>query len=308
MADIKKIALPDGTSYDIGNLIEISLTWNNNVGTLRNYTNWGDIVNGTHIAGQSTIYFFRYFVGGKSLILFSTSYTSGEFDTIFYSQPDENGYIYKGTVQRSDNTVTINSYTIYPVPGDNGTIQSGDVLTATVLVNPISGNRSFTYNWQTPQSGGASKVKIYYVVTAGNYGQWSGQDFATYNFADAAICEGPTYSSSTTVTTQTIYNQLTNGELVILARRDPDDNLIYCFPTYIGDDNSWMQFTASCYDYNDNQVTLIISMSVDNSYTANGFYSGSLPLVTVADNGKFLRVVNGAWAAATVSNANGVSF
>lgn len=30
--------------------------------------------------------------------------------------------------------------------------------------------------------------------------------------------------------------------------------------------------------------------------------------VTTADNGKFLRVVNGAWAAATVENANGVSF
>ena len=30
--------------------------------------------------------------------------------------------------------------------------------------------------------------------------------------------------------------------------------------------------------------------------------------VTSSDNGKFLRVVNGAWAAATVDNANGVSF
>ena len=33
-----------------------------------------------------------------------------------------------------------------------------------------------------------------------------------------------------------------------------------------------------------------------------------VPSVTSADNGKFLRVVNGAWAAATVENANGVSF
>ena len=30
--------------------------------------------------------------------------------------------------------------------------------------------------------------------------------------------------------------------------------------------------------------------------------------VTTTDNGKFLRVVNGAWAAATVDNASGVSF
>ena len=33
-----------------------------------------------------------------------------------------------------------------------------------------------------------------------------------------------------------------------------------------------------------------------------------LPTVTTADNGKFLRVVNGAWAVAEVDNASGVSF
>lgn len=33
-----------------------------------------------------------------------------------------------------------------------------------------------------------------------------------------------------------------------------------------------------------------------------------LPNVTTADNGKFLRVVNGAWAAAEIANANGGSF
>ena len=34
----------------------------------------------------------------------------------------------------------------------------------------------------------------------------------------------------------------------------------------------------------------------------------SVPSVTTADNGKFLRVVNGAWAAVEIANANGVSF
>ena len=33
-----------------------------------------------------------------------------------------------------------------------------------------------------------------------------------------------------------------------------------------------------------------------------------LPSVTTSDNGKFLRVVNGAWAAAAIDNANGGSF
>ena len=35
---------------------------------------------------------------------------------------------------------------------------------------------------------------------------------------------------------------------------------------------------------------------------------GEVPSVTTSDNGKFLRVVNGAWAVAEIDNANGVSF
>lgn len=50
--------------------------------------------------------------------------------------------------------------------------------------------------------------------------------------------------------------------------------------------------------------------------TANGNIETAAPgtdymapvAVTFADNGKFLRVVEGAWAAATIDNANGVSF
>ena len=33
-----------------------------------------------------------------------------------------------------------------------------------------------------------------------------------------------------------------------------------------------------------------------------------LPTVTASDNGKFLRVVSGVWAAAEIANANGGSF
>lgn len=35
---------------------------------------------------------------------------------------------------------------------------------------------------------------------------------------------------------------------------------------------------------------------------------GLLPAATAADNGKFLRVVSGAWAAVAINDANGVSF
>ena len=35
---------------------------------------------------------------------------------------------------------------------------------------------------------------------------------------------------------------------------------------------------------------------------------GEVPSVTTADNGKFLRVVNGAWTAVAIADASGVSF
>lgn len=49
---------------------------------------------------------------------------------------------------------------------------------------------------------------------------------------------------------------------------------------------------------------------LSSDITLNASDVGALPnvSVTASDNGKFLRVVNGAWAAATVENANGVSF
>ena len=51
------------------------------------------------------------------------------------------------------------------------------------------------------------------------------------------------------------------------------------------------------------------SVGTSTSY-ARGDHSHpkELPNVTTADNGKFLRVVNGAWAAVEIANANGGSF
>lgn len=54
--------------------------------------------------------------------------------------------------------------------------------------------------------------------------------------------------------------------------------------------------------------TATFNSTVDFSNATVSGLSGLTPKVTTSDNGKFLRVVNGAWAAATVDNANGVSF
>lgn len=48
--------------------------------------------------------------------------------------------------------------------------------------------------------------------------------------------------------------------------------------------------------------------SYDGSAAKTVEIPGGVPAVTAADNGKILRVVNGAWAAAELLNAGGVSF
>ena len=47
----------------------------------------------------------------------------------------------------------------------------------------------------------------------------------------------------------------------------------------------------------------------ENAYArGDHVHPRELPNVTTADNGKFLRVVSGAWAAVAIANANGGSF
>lgn len=62
-----------------------------------------------------------------------------------------------------------------------------------------------------------------------------------------------------------------------------------------------------------NPYSLIIKIgnettTYDGSAAKNVEIPRDVPVVTAADNGKFLRVVNGAWAAAAIDNANGGSF
>ena len=65
----------------------------------------------------------------------------------------------------------------------------------------------------------------------------------------------------------------------------------------------------------DNKNPYSLNIKIGNATTS---YDGSaaktveipegVPAVTASDNGKFLRVVNGAWAAVEIANANGGSF
>lgn len=53
----------------------------------------------------------------------------------------------------------------------------------------------------------------------------------------------------------------------------------------------------------------VASAGSENAYARwDHVHSKELPTVTTSDDGKFLRVVSGAWAAVEIANANGGSF
>ena len=66
-------------------------------------------------------------------------------------------------------------------------------------------------------------------------------------------------------------------------------------------------------EHSSNKVTALSAASTDTQYPSakavwDAVNDKLLPKVAAADNGKFLRVVNGAWAAAEVADANGEGF
>lgn len=161
----------------------------------------------------------------------------------------------------------------------------------------------------------AMKVKIYYVIPgddpSGQDGYWSGQDYASYTLGSCGIyvdSEGTTLISST----QQLTTDISNGIIPVLNVIDQDGHYVLCYPNWIEDDTLVVDFIGIVNSTNREFIALKIGVDIDNSI--KGIYSGyylinsGLPTVTSSDNGKFLRVVNGAWAAASVPNANGVSF
>lgn len=78
------------------------------------------------------------------------------------------------------------------------------------------------------------------------------------------------------------------------------------------DDPDYVNFSLFALDISNNGQLSYSKMVLDrsgNSVTVSDFETiRQLPKVTTADNGKFLRVVNGSWAAEAVANAKGVSF
>ena len=98
---------------------------------------------------------------------------------------------------------------------------------------------------------------------------------------------------------------------------------VLCFPqdaplAYVDTANEEVGFALTKMTQGDTPEELIICYAnINGDGEADAYvgsrYTGSsinnfLPSVSTSDNGKFLRVINGAWAATTIDNANGVSF
>ena len=65
----------------------------------------------------------------------------------------------------------------------------------------------------------------------------------------------------------------------------------------------WNQTDSTKADYIKNKPTNIAT----TTYVDEKVASSALPSTTTSDDGKFLRVVDGVWAATTVPNAEGAS-
>lgn len=301
MANIIKITLPDGSTYDVGNSLCLGInnkTWNAQetqfTGTL-DYTETEIhelVTNGTFV-------WFQY-------------YDSLEDDIVMLFPSGDNYWRdleYYRVAFLTANGITVQvrpGYATLSSPAFSGTPTAP---TPGVLDNST---KIATTAWVNNKITAVKTIKIYYVLDPGQ-SSWSGQDYESYNFANQAIYDENS-TSGNYVTKDTIYDDLCDGILVILRVLDPNDCPVYCFPSVIGDDASWMNFSATYTTSDDVLVTLNLTMDINEYSNCDGYYSlpsgggSGLPSVTSSDNGKFLRVVNGAWAAASVPDANGVSF
>lgn len=172
--------------------------------------------------------------------------------------------------------------------------------------------RIATTAWVKNAISAAPKVKFYYAIEGDEDG-WSGTDYSNYWFEMRTIYAN---STGTQVITDAsvILDDLNNGFIPILQVTDPNNRKFYCRISYTRVDSQY-NYTGIIFE-----ATTVLNGQIAhlNVYTQTGatFCDGNfkaaggsgLPTVTSSDNGKFLRVVNGAWAAASVPNANGVSF
>lgn len=153
------------------------------------------------------------------------------------------------------------------------------VITGTVSGDTLTTDKTYEQVQEAVQAGKivTLKVNVYendFVLSR------IGENGSGYLFATASIIVPGLIAQFTAVVGEAGQNRFMNSMVVSY---DSDGNLIQA--TMDSDPSQPMEIATKQY--------------VDAS---------GVPSVTSADNGKFLRVVNGAWAADAINDANGVSF
>ena len=186
----------------------------------------------------------------------------------------------------------------------------------------VAGTDYLTKAPVTSVNGATGEVKgtFYVMVTQGDGDSATADKTAEEVYA--AYAAGYAVYANSQGATLPLAVAISDSGVVILAfetvlANDPGDNPEHISVLYNGD--AWSVWGGTLARLEDIPAHLPnrfpLEVKIGNTTTS---YDGSMkiivkipegvPAVTTADNGKFLRVVNGAWAAVEIANANGGSF
>ena len=174
----------------------------------------------------------------------------------------------------------------------------------------------------TSVNGATGEVKstFYVTVTQGDDGSVTADKTAAEVYA--AYAAGYAVYASIQGTILPLAVAVSNPVLLLLVFGTALSNDQLSNPKYatvLYDGNAWLAWIGTLARLEDipahlpNQFPLEIKIgntttSYDGSAEKTVEIPEGVPSVTASDNGKFLRVVNGAWAAVAIDNANGGSF
>jgi hypothetical protein len=158
------------------------------------------------------------------------------------------------------------------------------------------------------------------VLAEGSYGVYSQNMYGTFTLAVSApsLVAGETYIV-TLNGEKTTWVAYSSGENVCIGTGDPVTNKptdsIYIVSVASGTMMIYLKtrgtYTIAVDGMTSKTVEMPIDLLPDSAATkdyVDTAIGNALPAVTISDNGKFLRVVDGAWAASTVRNAEEVEF
>ena len=161
-----------------------------------------------------------------------------------------------------------------------------------------------------PQTGNQTG-DLWHVNEDGNEYAWDGSNWEAlggiYSGGSAPFEIPVTRSGSTWTTTASAADILANKGNWVLV--ESSESVMYPIAYFMQGSNAQIVFSGTD-SINGFIQNVTFTVTVNNGTVTIGYYRAEddLPTVTASDNGKFLRVVNGAWTAQAVPAAESSSF